>query len=72
MQIQSNCVSIHISYEVTPINNMTRSTSIHFTLLAYVPEQTCLPYCTYKSPSMSTVVYMRPNSTAHPSKITTK
>ena len=40
------------------INNMIRKTGIHhFTLLAYAPESTCLPYQTYIFYWTTTVVY---------------
>ena len=52
-----SCVSINKSYECTAINNVTRSTGIHFTLLAYAPKQ-CLPHCIHMPHCTTTVVYI--------------
>ena len=41
----TNYVSTYVLNETPTINSMTRSTCIHFTLLAYISEQMCLPYC---------------------------
>ena len=39
---------LYTSYEPNAINNVTRNTDIQtFTLLAYAPEQICLPHHTY-------------------------
>ena len=44
--------------------------SIHFTLLAYAPEQICLPHCTYRSHCTSPVVYIyTPHYCTHQSVI---
>ena len=40
-------VSIYVSYEPTATNNVNMNSGIHtFTLLAYSPEQICVPHCT--------------------------
>ena len=39
-------ISIYTSYVLTAINNVTRSSHIHYTLLAYAPVKICLPHCT--------------------------
>ena len=54
-------IYIYIKYELTAVNNETRSTGIlRFILLEYAPEQICLPYCTYIFHCIATVVYMDP------------
>ena len=52
VHIYDNYVSICASYEPNATNRVTRNTNIHFTLLAYTPDQICLPHCT------TIVVYM--------------
>ena len=38
---------------------------IYYTLLAYAPEQICLPYCTYMSHCTSNIVCIQTHITAH-------
>ena len=40
-------MSVYTSHEFIAINNFTGRIHIHSTLLAYAPEQICLPHCTY-------------------------
>ena len=62
VQISDISVSIYTSYELTAINNVTKSTAIHnFILLAYATEQICLLHCTYMSHCTNTVSHV----TAH-------
>ena len=60
VHISDKYVSIHASYELTAINSLTRSTALHnFTLLAYAPEQICLPHHTCMSHCTNVVLYMQ-------------
>ena len=52
------CQYIYASYELTTINNVTRNIDINFTLLAYAPDQICLPHCIYMSYHTTNVAYM--------------
>ena len=48
MQIGDNYVSIYASYELNTIKNVTVAlVYVHFTLLAFAPEQIFLPHSTY-------------------------
>ena len=58
-QMSDNDISICASYDLNAINNLTTNTGIHtFTLLAYTPEQLCLPSCTYMFQYTATVDYI--------------
>ena len=54
------------AYEFNAINNVTRGTDVHSTLLAYAHGQICLPHCIYLSHCSIIVLYIY---NAHTSKI---
>ena len=48
MQIEDNHVSKYALYELTAINNVSRSTGIHIShILVYTTEQIFVPHCIY-------------------------
>ena len=66
LAISDNCGSIYTSYEISVINNVTRSIGINtFHILPYAPKQIGLWHCTYMYHWTTTVAHKK---TSHTSK----